>query len=205
MAAADRRQIDGIRIERLTGEAVRRHIPDLARLRIQVFRDWPYLYEGDEAYERRYLETYIRSPGAVVVLASDGGRPVGASTALPLADEAAYVTAPFATRGLDIARFFYFGESVLDPAYRGRGIGVRFFEEREAHARAFGTFDTACFCAVQRPDDHPLRPKDYVPLDTFWTRRGYTKDPAFVTRFSWRDFGDSGETEKPMAFWFKRL
>ena len=202
MAPPDRRQVI---IERVTGEGLRRYVPDLARLRIQVFRDWPYLYEGDEAYERTYLETYIRSPRSVVVLALDGGRAVGASTALPLADESEYVTAPFIARGLNIARIFYFGESVLDRAYRGQGIGVRFFEEREAHARSFGTFDTACFCAVQRPDDHPMRPKDYVPLDAFWNRRGYAKDPGFLTHFPWRDIGEAGETEKPMAFWFKRL
>jgi GNAT superfamily N-acetyltransferase len=202
MAPADRHQVT---IERVTGESLRQHIPDLAHLRLQVFRDWPYLYAGDEAYERRYLETYIRSRQAVVVLALDGGRAIGASTALPLADEADYVTRPFTERGLDIDRFFYFGESVLDHAWRGRGIGVRFFEEREVHARSFGRFETACFCAVQRPDDHPMKPSDYVPLDAFWTRRGYAKDPSFVTRFHWRDIGDDGETEKPMAFWFKRL
>ena len=205
MAEPDRRQVDDLRIEQLTGEAVRRHIPDLARLRIQVFREWPYLYEGDDAYERQYLETYIRSPSAVVILASDGDQVIGASTALPLADEAAYVTAPFTRRGVDVARHFYFGESVLDRPYRGRGIGVRFFEEREAHARRFGTYETTCFCAVQRPDDHPLRPKDYVPLDAFWGRRGYAKDLAFLAHFSWRDIDGDGETEKPMAFWFKRL
>jgi GNAT superfamily N-acetyltransferase len=205
MAPADRRQITKVEIRPVVGEALRRYIPDLARLRIQVFRDWPYLYEGDEAYEHRYLETYIRSPRAVVVLALDGERAVGASTALPLSDEADYVTRPFAKRGLDPDRFFYFGESVLDRRYRGQGVGVRFFDAREAHARSFGHYETACFCAVQRPDDHPMKPADHVPLDSFWAKRGYAKDPTFLTHFSWRDIGAAGETEKPMAFWFKRL
>jgi GNAT superfamily N-acetyltransferase len=205
MAPAHRRRLSDIAIEGLTGEAVRQHIPDLARLRLQVFREWPYLYEGDEDYERRYLETYAGSSRSVVVLAKDGERVVGASTALPLADEADYVTTPFTRRGLDLARYFYFGESVLEPAYRGRGIGVRFFEEREAHARSLDGIETAAFCAVQRPADHPMRPAAYMPLDAFWTKRGYVKDAAFVTRFSWRDIGDAHETEKPMAFWFKRL
>jgi GNAT superfamily N-acetyltransferase len=194
-----------VRVQRVTGAALGQYIPDLARLRLQVFREWPYLYDGDEAYERRYLQTYLRSERSTVVLALDGDRAVGASTALPLSDEADYVTAPFAARGMDLARIFYFGESVLDPAYRGQGIGVRFFEEREAHARSFGRFDTACFCAVQRPATHPARPADYVPLDAFWLKRGFAKDEDFTTSFSWRDIGEAGETEKPMAFWFKRL
>jgi len=194
-----------VQVRRVTGTELGRHIPDLARLRLQVFREWPYLYDGDEAYERRYLQTYLRSDRSTVVLALDGDRAVGASTALPLSDEADYVTAPFLARGLDLSRIFYFGESVLDPAYRGQGIGVRFFEEREAHARGFGSFDTACFCAVQRPESHPARPADYVPLDAFWQKRGFAQDPGFTTGFSWRDLGEAGETEKPMAFWFKRL
>ena len=31
-------------LERLTGERLRQHLPELARLRITVFRDFPYLY-----------------------------------------------------------------------------------------------------------------------------------------------------------------
>ena len=50
----------------LTGNAVGEVLDDLARLRIAVFRDWPYLYDGDVAYERDYLTAY-QSPGAVVV------------------------------------------------------------------------------------------------------------------------------------------
>ena len=35
-------------------------INDLARLRVAVFRDWPYLYDGDAAYEREYLARYAK-------------------------------------------------------------------------------------------------------------------------------------------------
>ena len=70
-----------------TGSDLARYIPELAQLRIRVFRDFPYLYEGDLDYERRYLETYTRSPGSVIVLVFDGNDIVGASTGLPLSDE----------------------------------------------------------------------------------------------------------------------
>lgn len=104
---------------------------DIARLRIEVFRAFPYLYDGDAAYERRYLETYLRSAGAVVIGAFDGDALVGAATASPLADHFDAFAGPFAAHGLDPADWFYFGKSVLLPRYRGRGVGVRFFEERE--------------------------------------------------------------------------
>ena len=203
MAASDR--LSGITVERVTGSAFERAIPDLARLRIQVFREWPYLYDGDDAYERRYLAGYAAAPGSVIVIARDGERVIGASTGLPLEHEPENVIKPFRARGLEVARYFYFGESVLERAYRGRGIGVRFFEEREAHARSLGRFDYACFCAVERPSDHPARPKDAVPLDAFWQRRGYRKEPGLVARFSWRDVGQHEASEKPMGFWLKGL
>jgi GNAT superfamily N-acetyltransferase len=99
---------------------------------------------------------------------------------------------------------FYFGESVLLKAYRGRGLGVRLFEEREAHARSLGARYTV-FCAVQRPADHPRRPPGYVALDAFWNRRGYRRHPSLHTAFRWRDVDEPAETSKTMAFWFKEL
>jgi GNAT superfamily N-acetyltransferase len=193
-----------IRLERLTGPALERHIDDLARLRIAVFRDYPYLYDGSLDYERDYLRSYGRSRGSVIVAAFDGGAVVGAATALPMADEPDYVTKPFLALGYDIARIFYFGESVLLKPYRGAGIGVGFFEHREAHARSLGDFDWLAFCGVDRPADHPKRPADYVPLDRFWQKRGFARHPELVARFSWRDIGDAAQTEKPMVFWLKR-
>lgn len=123
-------------IQRYTNDEIRAYIPELAALRIEVFREFPYLYDGDTEYEARYLQTYIQSPDSVVVIVRDGERIVGASTALPLAHETANVIAPFIEHGYDPGAIFYLGESVLLNAYRGRGIGVRFFAEREAHARA---------------------------------------------------------------------
>ena len=56
-------------------------LDDLARLRIAVFRDWPYLYDGDLAYERSYLSLYT-NPRAIVVGAFDGEDMVGWSKSL---------------------------------------------------------------------------------------------------------------------------
>ena len=177
---------------------------ELARLRIRVFRDYPYLYDGDIAYERNYLAAYMESDGAVVIGALDGGRLVGAATAAPLTDHFEAFARPLAERGMDPRDFYYFGESVLERAYRGRGVGVRFFEEREKAARERG-FTKTLFSAVIRPDDHPARPAGYVPLDRFWRARGYEQLEGLTTTFSWKDVGEIGESAKPMGFWTKAL
>lgn len=195
-----------LRIELLTGDRLAAAVDRLADLRIEVFRDFPYLYEGSAAYERSYLRTYLEAADSVVVGCRHGDELVGASTGLPLVDEADYVTRPFERAGIAPEPVFYFGESILRAAWRGRGVGVAFFAEREAHARRLGRFTHAAFCAVVRPPDHPMRPPGHVPLDGFWRRRGYAPVPGLVATFEWPDLGDGGaETAKPMQFWMKRL
>lgn len=194
-----------LRLERLSGDKLNQYIPELAELRIQVFRDWPYLYDGDLAYEEKYLQTYIEAPDSVIVLAFDGDKVVGASTGIPLAHETDEVKAPFLAAGYDVDKIFYCGESVLLSEYRGQGAGVAFFDHREAHAREIGCFEYSCFCGVQRPADHPRRPVDYVPLDNFWRKRGYEKYDDLNTTFSWKELDEEDESPKPMTFWMKRL
>ncbi len=191
-----------ITIEQVAGAELQRHVPALAHLRRTVFAEFPYLYLGTDDYERTYLGRYVRCPDAIAVLARDGERVVGAATALPMSAESDDVRAPFVAAGLDPARFCYFGESVLEPAYRGRGLGHRFFDEREAHARALGAAVT-CFCAVERPDNHPRRPPGYQPLHRFWGRRGYQRRPDLVASFTWRDLDDAEETAKELVFWIR--
>lgn len=188
----------------LTGPALEAALDDVAALRIAVFRDWPYLYDGNLDYERRYLASYRDSPGAIVVGAYDGGRLIGAATGTPMEDHAAEFSAPFAGTGLALGSIFYCAESVLLPAWRGQGLGHAFFDAREAHARALGR-SHAAFCAVIRPADHPARPAGYRPLDAFWRKRGYSPLPGVTAEFGWKDIGMDEETPKPLQFWLRAL
>ncbi|APE44545.1 GNAT family N-acetyltransferase [Sulfitobacter alexandrii] len=193
-----------LRIVPLTGTALADALPQVARLRIGVFAEWPYLYDGDLAYEERYLQSYRDSEGAIVVGAFDGETLVGASTGTPLADHADDFAAAFAPTGIDLGQVFYCAESVLLPAYRGQGAGHRFFDAREDHARALG-FGKSCFCAVMRPEDHPARPAGYRPLDDFWRARGYRPLDGVIARFHWKDHGETEATAKPLQFWMRDL
>jgi GNAT superfamily N-acetyltransferase len=197
--------MSGITIERVHGSDVLPYLDALAGLRIRVFREFPYLYEGSREYEAAYLRNYAKSSRSTVVLARAGERVVGASTAMPLAEHGeeglvpALENAGFAARSV-----YYFGESVLLPEYRGQRIGHAFFDQREVSARDYG-MRCAAFCAVERPADHPARPQDYVSHDAFWEKRGYTRRPDITARFSWRDFGAEQPSEKAMVFWIKEL
>jgi GNAT superfamily N-acetyltransferase len=197
-----------LRVERFVGAEVRSYLPELARLRIEVFREWPYLYDGSFEYEQTYLESYL-APEAMVAIAFDTagtgqGRVVGASTALPLTAHHDVQVPALSAVGLGAEQIYYFGESVLEARFRRLGIGHRFFELREAFARSLG-YEWAAFCAVERPKAHPLRPPDYVPHDAFWTKRGFVRHAELVSSFSWKDLGDEAESSKPMVYWLKSL
>ena len=193
-----------VHIKRLSGEDLIPYINDLARLRIEVLRAFPYLYDGSLAYEKKYLQTYIDNPASVMVLALDGEQVVGASTAIPMKFETTELKQPFIDHAYDLEQVFYCSESVLNTQYRGLGIGVRFFEEREAHAKELGGFKHIAFCCVERPSNHPLRPVDYVSLEAFWQKRGYRKHPELHTTYCWKDVDSVDETPKPMTFWLKQ-
>ncbi|MEO0387041.1 MAG: GNAT family N-acetyltransferase [Pseudomonadota bacterium] len=189
----------------LSAGEVRAALPDLARLRISVFRAYPYLYAGDADYEQSYLKAYAESAGAVVVVARDGDLIVGAATAAPLEDHAPEFTAALQAEGYRPETIWYCGESVLLPAYRGQGIGHAFFDAREAAGRAQARVWSA-FCAVMRPPDHPARPPDYAPLDPFWRRRGYQPLPGVTAAFDWAEVGGDGAARShPMQFWIRAL
>ncbi len=195
-----------LRLESLTrGPALDRLLEPLADLRIEVFRDWPYLYDGDRDYEAWYLAKLAAADGAVLVAAFDGDDLVGASTGLPLSAEHADLSNPLAVAGYPVDRIYYGAETVLRRRYRGRGLYRRFFARREDHAGALGRYRHLAFCGVIRPDDHPLRPTDAAPLDPVWERFGYRRLDGAIARFPWKDVDRDSETVKPMQFWIKPL
>ncbi len=193
-----------VSIRALTGTEILAAIDDLARLRMTVFAEWPYLYDGDPAYEAGYLREFVEAPDSVLVAACDGEAIVGAATASPMAAQKPEFRAPFEERGLDTRTLFYFGESVLLPEYRGQGIGHAFFDHREVQARRSGA-KAATFAAVVREVGHPDRPNGYLPLDGFWRKRGYRPVDGFITGLAWKEHGEDAESTKPMQYWLREF
>ncbi|MCH8556742.1 MAG: GNAT family N-acetyltransferase [Balneolia bacterium] len=191
-----------IDIKTVSGSEIERYIPSLAWLRRTVFHEFPYLYDGSDEYEQAYLRTYTKSEKSIFVLALDGQKVVGAASGMPLSKETNEVKKPFTENAIPVDDVFYFGESVLLSEYRGLGIGKSFILEREKHALSHG-FSITAFCGVVRPDDHPRKPEGYRPLNTFWEKMGYEKQPQMTTHFEWQDLDESRPSPKEMMFWLK--
>ena len=191
-------------IHHLKGKEILPYLTELAHLRMTVFKEYPYLYEGDLAYEEKYLQTYADCNESIMVLAINAKQIIGASTAIPLTFETEEVKQPFQDQKMDIEEVFYFGESILLPKYRGHGIYRHFFLERERAAKAYGS-TIAAFCAVERPSDDPKKPINYQPLDPVWRHFGYSKHPQLRAYFEWKETGESNPSTKPLVFWLKTL
>jgi len=191
-------------VRSLTGSEIAASLQALANLRIVVFAEYPYLYDGDVAYEFKYFKEFATAPDAVLIGVYDDDKLVGAATASPMWAQKADFREPFTRHGLDTSKLFYFGESALLPEYRGRGLGHVFFDHREAAARRAGA-ETAAFATVVRPKNDPARPADYHPLDDFWRKRGYEPVKGLVTELSWKEHGEAVESPKRLQYWMRRL
>ena len=193
-----------MRVSTLTGAGLTGVLPDLARLRIEVFKDFPYLYDGSAEAEVSYLSALSASKDCMIAVAEESGRIVGCATGSALTGHHGEFAAPFRDTRYDPGQIFYCGESVLLPAYRGRELGHKFFDLRETHAIERG-YRYSAFCAVIRPESHALRPQNYSPLDAFWKKRGYSKAPGIVATFHWKEIGQALESGHAMQFWIREL
>lgn len=188
-----------------TGSSIRPYLPSIARLSVEVYKEYPYLCDTSLEKEIEFLHKYVECEESIVVLIFEGSMIVGASTGIPLDQEPEFVKRPFEQKKLDVSKFYYFGESLLLKHYRGRGIGHHFFDLRESFVRKHSRYDHLCFAHIDRPEDDPLKPDDYRPLDDFWRKRGFVHHKDMKAYFMWKELDEDVESPKELSFWIKDL
>lgn len=190
----------------LQGRELENYLDILAELRLEVFKDFPYLYEGDKNYEYNYLSTYIDSPKSLVTLVKSKGRVIAATTCLPLSDEISEIRQPYELAGYDTEKVFYFGESIVLPEFRGNKIGSEFFRVREEHTKEYlPDGDWMSFCAVHRESNHPLRSDSYKDLNSYWQRKGFSKNENIKIQLKWKDLDKDHSDKKTLYAWLKPI
>jgi GNAT superfamily N-acetyltransferase len=188
----------------LTGAAIADVLDELATLRLDIFADYPYLYRGRREDELSYLKTYADTADACVLLARDGAAVIGAATGMPLVHEDARMIAAFAGTDLPLDEVYYVGELLFLRPYRQGGLGMKLLGLLESQVRSLGPYRRLTCATVERPDDHPRRPPDYLPITRFLARTGFSRLTGVTTSFSWRET-DGVTRDHPMQFWSKEL
>jgi GNAT superfamily N-acetyltransferase len=189
-------------MEILKGSEIKNYIDNLGHFRIKIFKEYPYLYEGDMQYEREYLSRYSKSQKSIVILTQDRQGLVGVCTGIPLEDENTEFIKPF--QASDIKEIFYIGEVMVRADSREKGLGTNLLATMLDFIKP-PKFKTVCLYTVDRGTNHPLRPPKYKSPESLWNRFGFSKDPAKIVYFRWKDIGDATNTEKPMNVWIKNL
>lgn len=194
-----------IHVRSFTGPHLKTYLHSIAKLRSEVFREYPYLHEINMAQQTEYIKKAATYKESIAVLIFDNTTLVGASVGLPLIAESAQLHQPFLERQLNIQNYYYFSASLLLKPYRGRGIGHHFFDVREAHVAHHKKFTHICFCVPLTSQEDPERPEEYLQLDDFWRKRGYVHHPDMQCRLSWTPVNAKQDPEKTMTVWIKEL
>lgn len=184
----------------IRGSEIERHVDHLERFRIEIFREYPYLYDGSMEYERTYLGRYSRNPESYLLLLQDAHGIMGACTGIPLNGEDNEFQNAFVGENKD--EIYYIGEIMLRADSRGKKLGSRLL------STALGLIDSERYkkvslCTVDRGLHHPQRPGNYCSPDHLWTKFGFEKSMNLLAYFAWKDIGQDIETQKPMNIWLR--
>ncbi len=186
----------------IRGQEIENHIEQLGRFRIEIFKEYPYLYDGDLAYERAYLSRYSMNPESFLIVIQDNLGVIGACTGIPLNGEDQEFQNAFAGENRD--EIYYIGEVMLRKDARGKKMGSKLL------ATALSLIDSRKYkivslCTVDRGSNHPQRPESYCSPEYLWTKYGFVKSFNLLAFFAWKDIGQKIETRKPMNIWLKAL
>ena len=192
-------------IKEFAGLEAKKYLTELALLRINIFREYPYLYDGNIESELLSLQRYLRSDNFSLFVVFDNGKPVGMNTCLPLAAENLLIRQPFIDQNIDTNKYFYVAESLLLEPYRNKGIGKKLLHLCENKAIKLQGIEFTCFCTVLREKNHPAKPSDYIELDGFCEKLGYHRQENLRAKLSWREINHEYETPKSMVFWTKPI
>lgn len=201
---------EGLCAKIFKGQEIRPHLIDIANIRINTLKEFPYLYEGSLEQEISYLEMYANSPESQTILlfrtTLNESQIVGFSTSIPLDQEQEEIKKPFQDKFLNLRDFLYIGELIILPPYRKKGI-LTYFEETkyiENSAKERG-FSHIVFMTVKREHSHPCTPKSYRSLESLWKKYGYEKTDGLQVKTSW-DQIDTGKNEiNGLDIWEKSL
>jgi len=188
----------------LSGPDAREYFEDIAQIRISLFSEYPYLYEGTIEHEKEYLETYFKSSCALILLVFDGQKIVGFSNSIALSEESEEMKTPFIEHKLNLSEYLYIGEVMIYKPYRNKKILRKFLEFHENTALTQG-YSHMIFMTVERPDNHPARPDNHRLLDPVWKHFGYQQIPGLQIHFMWPQVDTNQDTENTLAIWQKNI
>ncbi|HEV2601175.1 MAG TPA: hypothetical protein VGT41_02655 [Candidatus Babeliales bacterium] len=195
----------------LTGKELQDIALFMIQQRIEIMRDYPYLYQGDMNEEIIYMQQFISLPHAAAAVAYLHDQPVGFVSGTSFLDYESDMrgsSALFMEHGLDPKDFYYIPEAMIMAEHRRKSLFKSLHHLIELHAQSLG-YKALCLLS-ENHDQHPLKPIDYRGPDGAFTRAGYSKTDMIMVIspdvFVWPTIQPDGSIKIQthfLAYWIK--
>lgn len=191
-------------IELLVGLAIQPYLEEAAHFRVEVFSEYPYLYEGTVEFElNEILPVYVRSKESAWVIAKENDRIVGILTGIPLSETSPNIHSPFLQSNISMEPYYCLADLMVLKEYRGKGIGKSLYYAFEKFVRTKPSYRYIAFYEIYRAPNDPKRPEDYHSLDPFWLKRDFVKYPELNFEIPWPEIESTKDCIHPMVYWIK--
>jgi len=178
------------------GSDMEQYVNDMIRLRLTVFRESPYFYDGTEGEERAYLEQHLHSEKGLFLIAKTGDHVIGMLSGTPMKDRDDYAY-PYVKNAIPTDSIFCLGELVVEQSDHREQIGLNLYQLFEEHVRSLGSYDTISECVVL----HPIAGEGKSIL----MQVGGSKCPNLVYHCFWKEIDQEVSTDHVMEYWSKQL
>lgn len=198
-----------IKIKAYFGKDIIQWIDQMAELRLSEFKEFPYLYSGSMAIEKNYLSCYAKEEHGLFLIAFDNEDIVGIASGIPLVKSSEVVPGAleiFHKNKIDTEYYYYFGEFIVRPEYRNKGIFSKLFFDECEIVKKLG-YKSACLMTVDREYNHPQKPINYRNADEIWMEFGFAKTNYKLTQ-QWPTIMANGEIhdiKHSLTFWIKDI
>lgn len=185
-----------IQIETYKGKEIGQKIEPTIQFINQIYRDPPFLYNGNDAEYRAYLMEYAHNDESYLNLIMNNDKIVGVALGIPLSHSRELYKQPFK----DVKGIYYIGEFGLNPSYRNKGYEDQLIKKLESEAKAKGYRTLAIWELEKTPSaNSPLLPF------AFWEKQGFKRHPEFSFNINWTNLGDTKESNHEATYWLKPL
>lgn len=192
-----------ISFEVLKDAQIRSIEDSFADLRMTIFREYPYLYEGDLATEKQYFELF--GDKTICMIAKDGPAIVGVIIGTPLQEIFKPLLKPLIEADINVEKMFYLADLLVLKSYRGKRIGHTLYELFEKEVQKTGKFSHILIREIFKSPGDPKKPFDYYSLDLFWDKRGFKKMEGISQQDKWKAIGDEEISLHTMIYQVKKL
>jgi len=192
-----------IRVETFQGEEIAPYTNEIVQLCNKIYREYPYLYNGEDAGYESYLESYSQSKEAIICLAFADEKAVGIAAGIPMSQRRNRYDQTLLEHGYDPDALFYLGEFGLKPEYQGRGIEEVMYQSIEDFARKNRNLTTICFWEIANSLDLSQRHSGYLPKEDFWKKLGFIRHPELNFVIFWTNINESQDSPHSAVYWLK--